>query len=151
MHSCTFTTGNDSSYDASVGSLRHRPLVNLYLAVQSSKHLELTAIRFLQLLLIHLGSALVCNSADHDTGRIGRIFDGVFHADGGADDVEFDDNDGWIDLGPDDPSEKERVLKSKIQEAEDKGMYHAGCKNLANLLRKYGDVINLKLDAGLPC
>ncbi len=33
-------------------------------------------------------------------GRISRVLEGVHHADGGADDAGLDDNDGWLDLGP---------------------------------------------------
>ncbi len=40
-----------------------------------------------------------------------RVLEGAYHADGGADDAELDDNDGWLDLGPEDRAEKEIVLK----------------------------------------
>lgn len=59
-------------------------------------------------------SHLVGNQADHYPGRIGRIVDGVFHADGGADDADLDDEDGWLDLGPEHPNEKEEILNPKL-------------------------------------
>lgn len=45
-------------------------------------------------------STLVGNQTDHTPGRIGRILDGIFQADGGADDADLDEDDGWVDLGP---------------------------------------------------
>ena len=59
-------------------------------------------------------SALVGNQSDFVSGRIGRVLDGVFHADGGAGDADLDDSDGWHDLGPEDPPETERVPKAKL-------------------------------------
>lgn len=53
-------------------------------------------------------STLVGNQFDHHSGRIGRVLDGVFEADGGADDADPDDDDGWHDLGPEDADKKER-------------------------------------------
>jgi len=95
-------------------------------------------------------STLVGNQATFSPGRIGRVLDGVFHADGGADDADLDDDDGWLDLGPEDPADKERVLKTKLQEAKDKGLSASGCQELEKLLREFSDVIKLKLDAGKP-
>lgn len=95
-------------------------------------------------------STLVGSQSDFSTGRIGRVLDGVFHADGGADDADLDEDDGWLDLGPEDPVEKERVLKSKLQEAKERGLSTKGYKDLENLLREYGDTIKLRLDAGKP-
>ena len=95
-------------------------------------------------------STLVGNQADFGPGRIGRVLDGIFHADGGADDADLDDDDGWPDLGPEDPSEKEKVLKAKLEQAKEQGMSSAGCQVLENLLREFGDIIKMKLDAGDP-
>lgn len=39
-------------------------------------------------------SALVGNQAENNSRRIGRVLDGVFHADGGADDADLDESDG---------------------------------------------------------
>lgn len=100
------------------------------------------------------GSVDVCtlavNEADFGTGRIGRIVDGVFHADGGTGDADLDDDDGWLDLGPEDPAEKERVIHAKLKEAKHQGMSDHGRAELEKLLREYSDNIKLKLDAGQP-
>lgn len=95
-------------------------------------------------------STLVGNQADLASGRIGRIIDGVFHADGGADDADFDDDDGWLDLGPEHPAEKERILQAKIKEAKRHGISEQGSTELEQLLREYSDTIKLRLDAGKP-
>lgn len=47
---------------------------------------------------------LVGNQADHSNGRIGRIVDGVFHAEGGTNDADLDQDDGWLDLGTQNPA-----------------------------------------------
>ena len=83
-------------------------------------------------------------------GRISRVLEGVYHADGGADDADLDDNDGWLDLGPEDRAAKEIVLNQKISEAREKGISGKGATSLEELLREYDDVIKLKLDCGEP-
>lgn len=67
-------------------------------------------------------STLVGNESDFSPGCIGRVLDGFFFSDGGADDTDLDEDDGWLDLGPEDSVKKERVLKSKLQEAKDHGI-----------------------------
>lgn len=93
-------------------------------------------------------STLIANQHEVNKGSIGRVMDGVFRADGGADDADLDDNDGWLDLGPEDSSEKERVLMLKLQEAKDNGLTPTGVTELENLLRVFSDVIKLKLNGG---
>ena len=83
-------------------------------------------------------------------GRVSRVLEGVYHADGGADDADLDDNDGWLDLGPEDRAAKEIVLNQKISEAREKGISGKGATSLEELLREYDDVIKLKLDCGKP-
>lgn len=46
-------------------------------------------------------------------GRIARIVEGVFHPNGGADEADLDENDGWLDLGPEDPIEKKAMPAKK--------------------------------------
>lgn len=95
-------------------------------------------------------STLVGNGSDFASGRVGRIIDGVFHADGGADDADLDDDDGWLDLGPEDPAEKEKILQGKLKEAKEHGLSESGCEELEGLLREFSDTIKLKLDVGEP-
>lgn len=47
-------------------------------------------------------STIIGNQSDFGSDRIGRVLDGVFHADGGANDADLND-DGWLDLDPEDP------------------------------------------------
>ena len=89
--------------------------------------------------------------SDHSpSGKVARILEGVFHADGGADDADLDEDDGWLDMGPEDPSEKEQVRKKRVQEASEKGMSDKGREELEKLLIEYGDVIKLRLDGKEP-
>ena len=60
-------------------------------------------------------SKLVGNRIDFRRGRIGRVLEGIFHADGGADEADLDDDDGWLDLGPEDISEK-RFARQRVKE-----------------------------------
>lgn len=78
------------------------------------------------------------------TGHVARIFEGVYHAKGGVDDKDLDEEDGWIDLGPENPKKKEVILLKKIQEAEANGRSSAGCETLEKKLRDFSDVIKLK-------
>ena len=96
-------------------------------------------------------SALVgTDPANAPSGRVARILEGVYHADGGADDADLDEEDGWLDLGPEDPLEKEKTLNQKLQEAREKGMTEQGRAELERLLREFGDIIKLKLGSGKP-
>jgi len=82
--------------------------------------------------------------------KVSRILEGVFHADGGADDADLDENDGWLDLGPEDPIEKRKILNEKVEEARKNGLSDTGCETLKDLLIEFDDVVKLKLDAGKP-
>ncbi len=81
-------------------------------------------------------------------GRISRVLGGVYHADVGADDADLDENDGWLDLGPEERAENEIVLKQKLSEAREKGISGKRATSLEEVLREYDDVINLKFDSG---
>lgn len=83
-------------------------------------------------------------------GKVARILDGVYHSEGGADDADLDEADGWLDLGPEDPNEKREVLKNKIDEARVQGMSFKGLEQLKKLLTEFGDVIKTKMDEGEP-
>lgn len=83
-------------------------------------------------------------------GKVSRILEGVYHADGGVDDDDLDEDDDWIDLGPEDAEENYKVLESKMKEAKKYGMSDKGVKNLKHLLVEFDDVIKTKLDAGPP-
>lgn len=74
----------------------------------------------------------------------------TFHADGGADQADLNDEDGWIDLGPDDPVEKYCIHTAKLHEARNEGMYEKIVKALEKLLTEFGDVVKLKLNDGEP-
>lgn len=76
--------------------------------------------------------------------------EGVYHSDGGSNDADLDDEDGWIDLGPEDADDKSKSLNTKLDEAKQHGMSEDRLKELKNLLIEYGNVIKTKLDAGTP-
>ena len=81
-------------------------------------------------------------------GRISRVLKDVYHADGGAADAELDDNDGWLDLGPENRAEREIVLNQKISEARETVISGKGAKSFEKHLLEYDDVIKLKFDCG---
>lgn len=90
------------------------------------------------------------STKENPTGLIARILDGVFHADGGAEDADLDEDDGWLNLGSEDNAEKRKVLDRKVEEARKNGMTEKGCEALKALLIEFEDVVKLKLDAGPP-
>lgn len=83
-------------------------------------------------------------------GKISRVLEGVYHADGGADDTDLDENDGWMDLGTEDSKEKERILSEKILQAKKSGLSQDGANRLESMIREFSDVIRLKLGSGKP-
>lgn len=95
-------------------------------------------------------SAFIANSSVKSLNRIGRVPDGVFHADGGADNADFGDDDEWLHLGPKDPAEQDRVLKIRLEQAKNHGLSPSGCHNFEKLLREFSNNIKLKLDSGEP-
>ena len=51
----------------------------------------------------------VLNVAAVPTGSVAKILEEVFHSDEGADDADLDNDDGWIDLGTENPKDKQRI------------------------------------------
>lgn len=94
--------------------------------------------------------AQILDAKTEPQGKVARILEGVFHADGGADDADLHENDGWIDLGPENEGEKLEVHQKKVSEARTRGMSEDGVKSLDRLLVEFDDVIKLKLDGGKP-
>lgn len=90
------------------------------------------------------------SSETSSCGEVSRILEGVLLADGRGDDADLDDDDGWLDMGPESSSEKKSVLDGKVKEASDNGMSNEGIKVLRNLLCAFDDVVKLKLDSTKP-
>lgn len=80
-------------------------------------------------------------------GAVARLLEGVFYSDGGADETDLSDEDGWLDMGPESKTEKARTLKLKCDEAQANGMSNAGKADLEQLLDEFDDVIRMKLDS----
>jgi len=95
-------------------------------------------------------SALMEYDSKPPTGRVARILEGVYHATGGVDDTDLDEEDSWLDLGPEDSEEKGRILAEKLKEAEENGLSAEGIISLEKMLCEFGDIIKLKLDGGPP-
>ncbi len=74
------------------------------------------------------------NSEVAQDGRISGALGCTCHADGGADDADFDDNDDWLDLGREYRAEKEIALKQRLSEARAKGIFEKGATSLDELL-----------------
>lgn len=82
--------------------------------------------------------------------KVTRILDGVYHADGGIDDPDFDEEDGWIELGPEDPVKEKSVRSKKVDEARSHGISRKGLEEFRYILSEYADNIKTKLDRGQP-
>lgn len=73
------------------------------------------------------------------------------HASEGANEADLDEkDDGWLDLGPEDPEENQIVLGAKIQEAKDHALSTTSRKDLEMLLLEFDAAVKLKLDAAPP-
>lgn len=73
---------------------------------------------------------------------------GVFPADEGADDADLDEeDDGWLDLDPENPEKREKVLGASIQKTKDQGLSATGCRDLEKLQYEFEDAVKLKFDA----
>lgn len=75
--------------------------------------------------------------------------EGVFHSNGGVDEQDTD-TDGWCDFVEDDPSEKEQLLNTAVEEATTKGISDACRDELNKLLREYPDVLRIRLGKRAP-
>lgn len=51
-------------------------------------------------------------------GKTARVFEGIYHDDGVTEDTHLDEEDGWIDLGPEDTEEKAIELEEKLNDAQ---------------------------------
>lgn len=76
------------------------------------------------------------------------VLESQFHEDGGAEDADLHDIERWTELGPECPSEKQRVVLLNLQESKEKGMSKTRCQYLKVLFGAFSDAINLKPDAG---
>lgn len=66
---------------------------------------------------------LIGSFAETGDGRVSRVLEGVFHADGGDDAEENGDNNGdWCDIGDETEQEWETALNEKMSEAECNGL-----------------------------
>lgn len=55
--------------------------------------------------------------------------EGLYHAHGGADVVEFDE-EGWIEMGPDNDYGKQNILRKMFPEEAENGMRNMGQEDL---------------------
>ena len=67
---------------------------------------------------------------DRATVTVARLFQGIYHSNGGIDEQDLTDDDGWLDMGPENPQEKKSIIDSKIKTSINNGISHDGAKNL---------------------
>lgn len=85
-----------------------------------------------------------------DGGRVPRLKEEIFHADGVADHADVNGDDKWLELGPEDPAQKSRIHSSKLRDARDDGMSEKEIRSLDTFLTEFGDVVQLKLGPEEP-
>lgn len=103
----------------------------------------------------HSGAVDVSTLFDNDSncdhnGCISRVLERAYHADGGADGNDPDDRDSCINIGHEYLNEKEIVLKQKLNDTRENGIYDTGAEVLENVIREFDDVTKLKLEGGEP-
>lgn len=87
--------------------------------------------------------------AERGDGRVSRIMEGVFHADGGEDDMADDDAQGeWCDIGEETTQEWEDSLSDRLAQAKGNGMSGNGTIVLEKMLRKHREIVRVRYDGG---
>lgn len=88
---------------------------------------------------------------DTGDGRVSRVMEGVFHADGGEDVEEDQDNDGeWCDIGDETTEEWEEALRGKLKEAEHNGLSPTGKVTLEGMIRQHRSIVRVRYNGGPP-
>lgn len=85
-------------------------------------------------------------------GRVSRVLEGVFHAEGDPD-SEIDGEpyaDTWCDLGDESNDEWLRHLQDRLNEARQGGISAQGCQKLEDMLREHRDIVRIRLDSRPP-
>lgn len=76
-------------------------------------------------------SALFTNKATSSSRRVGDILNGILHTNGDGNEANVNEkDDGRLDFGYENPSEKQEVVQTKLQEAKDSSVSRTGCKDL---------------------
>lgn len=90
----------------------------------------------------------VTNTGD---GRLSRVMEGVFHADGGEEgDGNEDDNGEWCDVGCETDEEWEVALEGKLSEAARNGLSPDGKIKLEAIVRRYRKIVRVRYNGGPP-
>ena len=76
-----------------------------------------------------------------------RLFEGIYHSSGGIDEHDLRDDGGWLDIGPDSPTEKEKTINYKVGTAIENGMSKKGASQLRDLLHEFDDVDAIRLSS----
>ena len=92
----------------------------------------------------------ILQNDEKPTGTVARLFEGIYHSSGGVDDHDLRDDDGWLDIGPDSPTEKEKIINSKVDSAMENGMSKQGASQLRDLLHEFDDVVAIRLSSPVP-
>ena len=95
-------------------------------------------------------SELLENHEDHGAGRISRVLEGVFHADGTEESSDDETLVNVSDLGPESDKEWEIELTRQLSLASANGISTNGLKNLESIVRRYRDIIRIRLNGGPP-
>lgn len=82
--------------------------------------------------------------------KVVKILKGVYHSGNGVDGADFNDEDGWIDLGPEDPGKRHNGLDSKVSEANSNGMSSCVQVRLRKILTEFENIIKMNLYKGDP-
>lgn len=92
---------------------------------------------------------LVGTFAEEGDGRVSRVMEGVFHADGGQDGDKDDKTQGeWCDIGNETKEEWEDSLRKSVAQAKKNGMTAGGLLSLEELLRKHRDIVRVRYNGG---
>ena len=78
------------------------------------------------------------------------MIEGIFHSRGGVDDQELNDEDGCLDMGPEDPVEKRSLLESKVEDVIKNGISTKSAQTLLNMLIEFDETVKMRLSSPVP-
>lgn len=100
--------------------------------------------------MVDVESHFHADESENTSGKVARILENVYHADGRAEDENMNKSNSLLDLGPEDPVENEKSLIEKVKKAQKAVLFAGGYLHLKELLHESRDSIKLKPNAENP-
>lgn len=80
---------------------------------------------------------------ENDSGRIARLYDGVYHSEKGVDDHTDEKLERWLELGEDSDQEWKEAVEKALDNMTKSGISNSGRTELEELLREFHNTIRV--------